>query len=415
MLLEAWGQAFPDGGARLRDRRLAASWRPTSSPSGRPLNGVEFTGQLAARARASRSSRDGPCARRPLAVVRGLSRDRRRGLCARRPGDRLTARQPRRDRRRRRDRPSSEPGDATDLARALRALHDDRDLAERLGVGARAEYVRNLSPGATTDRLLEIYSWATPDLPQLGQPRLPLGVRCERRRGTEDHPVAVGAGRGTRGSGAVHLVVSRGAYHLLRGLFPLQDRPWHALRHPKRPDHELRPGMVGSAEVRPGDARRPRRHRVRLHRRGDEARQGTAACLGALGLASRALDHRRPDRYRYGRLQRDAEPVRRLASPGCWRALRLRALVDDHQDRPGLPAAGADLRRDHGGLRHRPADAVRIGRRRDRVLRPDDYGRPRHARVHGRRGRDLDGDAPRATDEGPVVGAASSLARRSWR
>ena len=52
----------------------------------------------------------------------------------------------------------AEPGDAADLARALRRLADDRDLVERLGAGARREYERNLSPKATTDRLLEIYS-----------------------------------------------------------------------------------------------------------------------------------------------------------------------------------------------------------------------------------------------------------------
>jgi glycosyltransferase involved in cell wall biosynthesis len=52
----------------------------------------------------------------------------------------------------------AEPGDAADLARALRALAGDRDLAERLGAGARRRYERSLSPRATTDRLLEIYS-----------------------------------------------------------------------------------------------------------------------------------------------------------------------------------------------------------------------------------------------------------------
>ena len=59
----------------------------------------------------------------------------------------------------------AEPGDAADLARALRRLAGDRDLAERLGAGARREYERNLSPKATTDRLLEIYSGAAAPAP----------------------------------------------------------------------------------------------------------------------------------------------------------------------------------------------------------------------------------------------------------
>jgi glycosyltransferase involved in cell wall biosynthesis len=159
VLLEAWGQAFPNGDARLTivgSGELDAALRARAAT----LNGVEFTGQLP-RERgleilaASRAlvvpSRWYEVFPRIVAEAYALGVPviaSRLGSLAEIIADGETGLH-------------SEPGDATDLARALRALHDDRDLAERLGVGARAEYVRNLSPGATTDRLLEIYSWAT--------------------------------------------------------------------------------------------------------------------------------------------------------------------------------------------------------------------------------------------------------------
>ena len=67
------------------------------------------------------------------------------------------------------------PDDAADLGRALRALADDRGLAERLGEGARREYEQHLSPGATTDRLLEIYSGAPPRVTAAGSAPLTAG------------------------------------------------------------------------------------------------------------------------------------------------------------------------------------------------------------------------------------------------
>ena len=159
VLLDAWGQAFPNGDARLTiigSGELDAALRARAAT----LNGVEFTGQLP-RERgleilaASRAlvvpSRWYEVFPRIVAEAYALGVPviaSRLGSLAEIIADGETGLH-------------SEPGDATDLARALRALHDDRDLAERLGVGARAEYVRNLSPGATTDRLLEIYSWAT--------------------------------------------------------------------------------------------------------------------------------------------------------------------------------------------------------------------------------------------------------------
>ena len=131
----------------------------------------------------------------------------------------------------------------------------------------------------------------------------------------------------------------------------------------------------------------------------------------------------RPDRYRHGRLQQDAEPVQRLAPPGCRRAVRVRAVEDDDAtDRDSLRYAqiyvaimvvyGIDqlARYASGG-----GEVAFYGR--------DDYGRPRHARVHGRRGRDLDGDATRSRQTqalwwaGIVVGTAVvalSFRRYAW-
>ena len=158
VLLDAWGQAFPNGDARLTiigSGELDAALRARAAT----LNGVEFTGQLP-RERgleilaASRAlvvpSRWYEVFPRIVAEAYALGVPviaSRLGSLAEIIADGETGLH-------------SEPGDATDLARALRALHDDRDLAERLGVGARAEYVLNLRPGATPDRLLEIYSGA---------------------------------------------------------------------------------------------------------------------------------------------------------------------------------------------------------------------------------------------------------------
>ncbi len=49
-------------------------------------------------------------------------------------------------------------------------------------------------------------------------------------------------------------------------------------------------------------------------------------------------------------------------------------------------------------------DAIRLGRRRDRLLRPDDDGRPRDPGVHGGRGRHLAGDAANEQDAVALVG-----------
>jgi glycosyltransferase involved in cell wall biosynthesis len=158
VLLDAWGQAFPDGEARLTivgSGELDAALRARAAT----LGGVEFTGQLprergleilaGARALvvpsrwyevfprivAEAYALGVPVIASRLGSLAEIVADGETGLHA-------------------------EPGDAADLARALGALHDDRDLAERLGAGARREYVRSLSPGATTERLLEIYSGA---------------------------------------------------------------------------------------------------------------------------------------------------------------------------------------------------------------------------------------------------------------
>ena len=175
VLLDAWGRTFPDGGARLR------------------IVGSRRAGDRAA---GSRGDADRRRARRPAPARRGRSRSsperarsssRRAGTrCSRGssprptrsgvPVHRLAARQPRGDRRRRQDGPALRaPTTPADLGRALRALADDRGLAERLGEGARREYEQHLSPGATTDRLLEIYSGAPPRVTAAGSAPLTAG------------------------------------------------------------------------------------------------------------------------------------------------------------------------------------------------------------------------------------------------
>lgn len=156
VLLDAWAQAFPDGGQRLRivgSGDLEAEIRRRAAG----LPGVELTGQVArergleilAGARAlvvpsrwyevfprivaEAYALGVPVIASRLGSLGEIVVDGETGLHA-------------------------EPGDAADLARALRALAGDRDLAERVGAGARRRYERALSPGATTDRLLEIYS-----------------------------------------------------------------------------------------------------------------------------------------------------------------------------------------------------------------------------------------------------------------
>ncbi len=156
VLLEAWGQAFPEGGQRLRvvgagDLEDALRARAAT------LAGVELTGQVArdrgleilAGARAlvvpSRWYEVFP---RIVAEAYALGVPviaSRLGSLAEIVADGETGLH-------------AEPGDPADLARALRRLAGDRELVERLGAGARREYERNLSPKATTDRLLEIYS-----------------------------------------------------------------------------------------------------------------------------------------------------------------------------------------------------------------------------------------------------------------
>ena len=104
VLLEAWAQAFPDGGAAAARSSARASWRQTLRARAETAVRGRVDRPGSARAR-TRDPRRSPRARRAVALVRGLPADRRRGVRARDPGDRLAARQPGRDRRRRRDRP----------------------------------------------------------------------------------------------------------------------------------------------------------------------------------------------------------------------------------------------------------------------------------------------------------------------
>ncbi len=168
VLLDAWAQAFPDGGQRLRivgSGDLEAEIR--SCAAGLP--GVELTGQvprergleILAGARAlvvpsrwyevfprivaEAYSLGVPVIASRIGSLGEIVTDGETGLHA-------------------------EAGDAADLARALRALAGDRELAEQLGAGARREYERSLSPRATTGRLLEIYSGRTGAEPTAAAP-----------------------------------------------------------------------------------------------------------------------------------------------------------------------------------------------------------------------------------------------------
>jgi glycosyltransferase involved in cell wall biosynthesis len=173
VLLDAWAQAFPIGGERLRivgSGDLDAELRARAAT----LHGVEFTGQLprdrgleilaGARALvvpsrwyevfprivAEAYALGIPVIASRLGSLEEIVADGETGLHV-------------------------EAGDPADLARALRALAGDAAPAERLGDGARREYERSLSPAATTDRLLEIYA-ATPATPSATADGEPLAA-----------------------------------------------------------------------------------------------------------------------------------------------------------------------------------------------------------------------------------------------
>jgi glycosyltransferase involved in cell wall biosynthesis len=156
VLLDAWEQAFPDGGERLRvvgSGELEAELRRR----GERLPGVEFTGQLPreeglhilreARALvvpsrwyevfprivAEAYALGIPVVASRLGSLAEIVHDGRTGI--------LFA-----------------PEDAGGLAEALRRLAGDPAEARRLGREARIEYERNLTPRATVERLLEIYA-----------------------------------------------------------------------------------------------------------------------------------------------------------------------------------------------------------------------------------------------------------------
>ncbi|HYX84814.1 MAG TPA: glycosyltransferase family 4 protein [Gaiellales bacterium] len=156
VLLDAWGQAFPTGDARLRVVGAGELDSALRSRAAR-LVGVEFTGQvprergleILADARAlvipsrwyevfprivaEAYALGVPVIASRLGSLAEIVADDRTGLLV-------------------------DPGDPANLARALRTLAEDAELARRLGVEARRAYERNLSPEATTDRLLEIYA-----------------------------------------------------------------------------------------------------------------------------------------------------------------------------------------------------------------------------------------------------------------
>jgi glycosyltransferase involved in cell wall biosynthesis len=156
LLLDAWGRAFPDGGARLRvvgSGELEAHLRRSAEA----LTGVEFTGQLPrdeglrilseARALvvpsrwyevfprivAEAYALGIPVVASRLGSMAEIVHDGETGILF-------------------------EPEDADGLAQALRRLAGDPAEARRLGEQARREYERNLTPRATVERLLEIYT-----------------------------------------------------------------------------------------------------------------------------------------------------------------------------------------------------------------------------------------------------------------
>jgi glycosyltransferase involved in cell wall biosynthesis len=167
VLLEAWGRAFPEGGARLRivgSGELDADLRRRAGS----LNGVEFTGQLPreeglrilAEARglvvpsrwyevfprivAEAYALGIPVVASRLGSLAEIVRDGETGILV-------------------------DPGDPGDLARALHRLASRPEEARQLGEQARQEYDRNLTPRATVDRLLEIYA-GTNSAPQGAMP-----------------------------------------------------------------------------------------------------------------------------------------------------------------------------------------------------------------------------------------------------
>ena len=303
----------------------------------------------------------------------------------------------------------SEPGDAADLARALRRLADDRDLVERLGAGARGEYVRNLSPRRTTDRLLEIYSGAhgTTGRSRGGAARrggAAVSVVAERRTA----PTQSRAGRRARGSGTVHLVVvSRRSSSSARSTST--RRPTLARASPSETAQITNYGpswwdQQKFGPVTPGDlAVFVFAYIGVVTRLGKGRLQISERTAWLLGL----VDDRRPDRYRGGRLQRDAEPVRRLAPPGCSGVLFAFALWSTIFDRPGLLALAQIYVAIMRAIRHRPADR---STHRAAARSPSTAGRPsattpRSSSWWPRSG--VDGDATHATARRPCGGRAS--------
>jgi glycosyltransferase involved in cell wall biosynthesis len=156
VLLDAWGRAFPDGGERLRvvgSGELDAELRRRAEP----LAGVEFTGQLPreeglrilseARALvvpsrwyevfprivAEAYALGIPVVASRLGSLAEIVHDGETGILF-------------------------DPEDADGLAQALRRLAGDPAEARRLGEQARLEYERKLTPRATVERLLQIYS-----------------------------------------------------------------------------------------------------------------------------------------------------------------------------------------------------------------------------------------------------------------
>jgi glycosyltransferase involved in cell wall biosynthesis len=171
VLLDAWEQAFPDGGARLRivgSGELESDLRRRAEP----LAGVEFTGQVArdeglrmlASARAlvipsrwyevfprivaEAYALGVPVVASRLGSLAEIVHDGQTGLLV-------------------------EPGDGGDLASALRRLAADPGEAARLGEEARREYERSLSPAATVERLLEIYAGSAGSAPAAAPERMP--------------------------------------------------------------------------------------------------------------------------------------------------------------------------------------------------------------------------------------------------
>jgi glycosyltransferase involved in cell wall biosynthesis len=158
VLIEAWRRAFPDGRQRLSvigSGELEADLRRQAEG----VPGIEFCGQLSRndaleRVRRSRAvvvpsvwyevfprtvveaySLGVPVIASRLGSLQEVVRDGITGLLF-------------------------EPGSADDLAAVLTAASARDELSTGLGAQARAHYEALLSPGATTDRLLEIYRGA---------------------------------------------------------------------------------------------------------------------------------------------------------------------------------------------------------------------------------------------------------------